>query len=76
MGFFTKNRPSFLVPVLITESLANDPELQFASLQAGRTYEVNARIAEYLIASRHAIVDRRRSPRTGQSRPGAFAPRR
>ena len=76
MGFFTKSRPSYLVPVLITESVANDPELQFASFQTGRTYEVNARLAEYLIGSRHAIVDRRRSPRIGQSRPDAFAPRR
>lgn len=68
MGFFTKNRPSYAVPVLITESVADDPELHFASFQPGQTYQVTPRLAEYLIGSRHAIVDRRRSPRTSESR--------
>jgi hypothetical protein len=66
MGFFTKNRPSYAVPVLITESVADDPELSCTSLQAGQTYQVNARLADYLIGSGHAIVDRRRSPRHGE----------
>jgi hypothetical protein len=67
MGFLTQCRPSYPVRVLITASAAYDPEVASAGLKAGESYTVNPRLAEYLIGSNRAIIDRRCSPR---ERPG------
>ena len=66
MGFFTERRPSYPVRVLITDSAANDSEFSFSRFQAGETYAVGPRLAEYLIGSRHAIVERRHAPRNDE----------
>jgi hypothetical protein len=75
MGFFTERRPSYPVRVLITDSAAHDPGFSFAGLQAGETYEVNPHLAEYLIGTRQAIIDRRHSQRSGESKRDPFGPR-
>lgn len=75
MGFFTERRPSYPVRVLITDSAAHDPAFSFAGLQAGETYDVTPHLAEYLIGSRQAIVDRRRFPRNSESKHDTFGPR-
>jgi len=62
MGFFTEQRPSYPVRVLIIDSPVNDPDFSFSGLEVGETYEVGPRVAEYLIGSRHAVVDRRQAP--------------
>jgi hypothetical protein len=63
MGIFTDHRPSYPVRVVITDSPAHEPEFSFSRFQVGETYEVGPRVAEYLVGSRHAIVDRRLAPR-------------
>jgi hypothetical protein len=68
MGFFTERRPSYSVRVLITESPAHDLEFSFSCFEAGQTYEVGPRLAEYLIGSHCAIVDRRHAPRSDGSK--------
>jgi hypothetical protein len=64
MGFFTEQRPSYPVRVIITDSPTNDPEFGFSGFQVGETYEVAPHVAEYLIGACHAVVDRRHAPRT------------
>jgi hypothetical protein len=63
MGFLTQHRPSYPVRILITASEAQDPEIASAGLKGGESYAVNAHLAEYLIGSNRAIIDRRQSPR-------------
>ena len=65
MGFLTERR-QHPVRVLITDSLASDPEFDFSRFQVGETYEVVPRLAEYLIGSRHAVLERRQAPRDNQ----------
>ena len=67
MGFLTQHRPSYPVRVLITASEAQDPEIASAGLKGGESYDVNPHLAEYLIGSNRAIIDRRQSPRERSS---------
>jgi hypothetical protein len=69
MGFFTERRPSYPVRVLITDSPAHDPEFDLPAFRVGETYEVAPRVAEYLIGSNHAVVDRRHAPRNDERSP-------
>jgi hypothetical protein len=68
MGFFTERRPSYPVRIVITDSPADDPEYFSSRFEVGETYEVGPRLAEYLISSHHAIVDRRHFPRLDEAR--------
>jgi hypothetical protein len=62
MGFYTERR-IHPVRVLITDSPVRDPDFDFSSFQVGERYEVGPRLADYLIGSRYAVVDRRQAPR-------------
>lgn len=68
MGFLTQRRPSYPVRVLIMQSAAHDPEVASAGLKAGESYTVTPHLAEYLIGSNRAIIDRRRFPRERSER--------
>ena len=74
MGFLTERRPSYPVRVLITDPVAHDPDFSFTGFQAGESYEVNPHLAEYLIGSHQAILNRRHSPRTGESQRDTSGP--
>ena len=63
MGFFT-DRQHHAVRVLITDSDAQNSEFDLSRFQVGQTYELGPRAAEYLIGSRHAVVDRRQAARS------------
>ena len=65
MGFFTERR-LHPVRVLITDPLTSDPEFDFSRFQVGETYEVVPRLADYLIGSHHAVLERRQAPRDNQ----------
>jgi len=68
MGFLTERRSSYPVRVLITDPAAADPDFSFTGFRAGDSYEVNPHLAEYLIGSHQAILERRHAPRTGESK--------
>ena len=62
MGFFT-DRHIQHVRVRIIDAPVEDPDFDLSGFHVGETYDVAPRVAEYLLGSHHAIVERRHDAR-------------
>jgi hypothetical protein len=62
MGFFSDHR-DLPIKVLIIATDPRDAALDLSRFCVGEVYEVQPRVAEYLIGSGRAIIERRRIPR-------------
>lgn len=68
MGFFADRRLQH-VRVRIVDAPVADPDFDLSGFHVGETYEVAPRVAEYLLGSRHAIIERRHDSRAERSTP-------